>query len=60
MKRFLLFVGEEYYPCGGWHDFRGAFDTAEEAKRAVFEPRDSANGFWWHVVDTETMQEVSF
>lgn len=35
MKRFLLFAwGDIYQPRGGIHDFRGDFDTVEEARRA--------------------------
>lgn len=58
MKRYLLFAGEEYYPSGGWNDFRGAFDTLEEARLAAFEPRGCEYGYWFHVVDTQTMKEV--
>ena len=58
MKRFLLFAGEEYYPSGGWYDFRGAFDTVEEAKLAVFKLRGCENGYWSQIIDTETMKEV--
>lgn len=31
-KRYLLFSGSDYYPEGGTGDFRGSFDTIEEAK----------------------------
>ena len=31
MKRYLLFAFDDYYPTGGWNDFRGSFDTAIEA-----------------------------
>ena len=27
--KYLLFAGSDYYPCGGWDDYRGAFDTLE-------------------------------
>jgi hypothetical protein len=32
MKRFLVFGYDNWYPSGGWDDFRGEFDTLEEAK----------------------------
>jgi hypothetical protein len=35
MKPYLLFCGDDYYPLGGWDDFRGSFDTLDEAKAAV-------------------------
>jgi hypothetical protein len=49
MKRFALFCGEDYYPDGGWKDFRRTFDTVQEAlavSRSVYE--------WYHVVDLLT------
>ncbi len=49
MKRFLLFAMSQYYPRGGWDDFRDSYDTKEEAVIAVA----SIKCDWWHVVDTE-------
>lgn len=57
MKRFLMFAGSNYYPAGGWDDFRGAFDTSEEAF-AEARWRFNMDFEWFHVVDTETMKEV--
>ena len=31
MKKYLLFTFNEYYPCGGFEDYVGAFDSIEEA-----------------------------
>lgn len=31
MKRFLVFAFDHYYPKGGMNDFKGSFDTKEEA-----------------------------
>jgi hypothetical protein len=57
MKRFLAFGGQQYYPSGGWGDFAGSFDTADEAETAA-RHRSSAEvqktykgNSWWHVVD---------
>ena len=33
--KYLLFAGHDYYPSGGALDFRGSFDTVDEAKAAV-------------------------
>ena len=30
IKRFLVFTYDEYYPTGGWNDFRGSFETEQE------------------------------
>lgn len=41
MKRFLVFAGHDYYPNGGWADFKEGFDdldsAAAEAGRLVTE-----------------------
>jgi len=33
-KRYLLFSGYDYYPEGGAYDFKGSFETAEEAVKS--------------------------
>lgn len=57
-KRYLLFAGENYYPGGGWYDYRGSFDTAEEASQAGGALHNKRiNGAWvdwWHVTDMLT------
>lgn len=57
MKRFLVFAGSEYYPCGGWEDFVGDYDTVEEAMAA--DTSGPGPYRWCHVVDTETMERFS-
>lgn len=47
MKRYALFAGHNYYPCGGWDDFKGSFDTPEEAL-ALYK---TGNHEWGHIVD---------
>ena len=51
-KRFLLFSGANYYPVGGWDDFKGAFDTVKEATDEGYRKGDD----WFHVVDRETLE----
>ena len=74
MKRYLVFLGENYYPSGGMDDFLNDFDTPEECKKAIreslaegFDPRwESLEEYiskqykssWGHVYDTETRKEV--
>lgn len=66
-KRFLVFAGEYYYPNEGWRDFRGDFDTIEEANheaaRLALDP-DSLRGRtildWSQVVDLETGEARHF
>lgn len=55
MKRYLLFAFASHYPGGGWHDYRGDFDTKDEAVRQgeiliSIQRLDSDENF--HVVDT--------
>jgi hypothetical protein len=61
MNQFLLFAGDEYYPGGGWSDFRGSFKTVEEAEEKANKPTDNEWGDcvdrsydWWHIVDSDT------
>ena len=59
---FLLFGGDDYYPGGGMADFRGQFDSIEEAESiatsAEFNNDWSRDGKceWWCVVDAETLE----
>lgn len=55
MKRFLLFVGSDYYPEGGWNDFIGQFDEKDQSIQAA------ANLVcdWWQVVDCYSQQIVA-
>lgn len=52
MKRYLLFIIEEYYPSGGWNDLEAGFDTLEEVKQAV-EQLEPCHHQWYDIVDTE-------
>ena len=56
MKRYLLFAGDQYYPRGGWSDFRDSFDSLEEAFIHGRQKDISGSKWfdWCHVVDTET------
>lgn len=53
MKRFLLFSGDEYYPVGGWEDFKGSFDTKEEAEE--FLSQQEVKYDWNQIIDTADM-----
>jgi hypothetical protein len=44
-KPFLAFGGDQYYPSGGWDDFKGAFSSEEEAYDRVCSLE------WFNVVD---------
>ena len=53
MKRYALFAGEFYYPCGGWEDFVQAFDTSKEA-HDYFKTNKKQCGNWYQVIDLQT------
>lgn len=62
MKRYILFSGSWYYPCGGWNDFDGIFETPDDAanyivSEAIKEMHDDWCDYpdWAHLVDAETM-----
>lgn len=60
-KRFLLFSGDALAPKGGWDDFKGSFDTLDEAREGVsktfHDQGDSDVMPWYQIVDT---QEAGF
>lgn len=54
MKRFLLFVGDQYYPTGGGADLFGDFDSAEDARAALDQfPLDHDYADWANLLDTQ-------
>lgn len=59
VKRFLAFAGSNYYPDGGWNDFKGSFETLEEAIKELDPdirtrwPSEAPLYDWTHIVDTE-------
>jgi hypothetical protein len=67
MKRYLVFGGDNYYPCGGWDDLLGEFDNLEDAKLTITHGKINAckhkgieplSRDWNHIVDLETGEEV--
>jgi len=60
MKRYLLFCGDRYYPSGGWEDFKGSFNSIEDAIAAAQGFAETHDSFlvcdWYHVVDTQNPQ----
>ncbi len=49
--KYLLFLGDDYYPSGGWEDFSGYFDSPQEAIEKInsIEPYCK----WAHIVFQE-------
>ena len=57
---FALFAGHDYYPAGGWDDFRGVYESVEAAEAAfrAGDP-DESRWEWGHVVDLSSREEVA-
>jgi hypothetical protein len=59
MGPYLVFGGDPSYPNGGWADFKGQFDTVEEARRATQDIE--AEGIldpWYEIVDLDILAVV--
>jgi hypothetical protein len=58
LNRYLVFTWGQYYPSGGWNDFRESFDTLEEAEEYMRRTCDDPfyNG---QVIDSTTGEEVA-
>ena len=54
MKRYLTFCGYDYYPAGGWDDFRGDFESLELAKAHCDDSKREDLVDWCQIVDTGT------
>jgi len=53
IKRYVCFTCSDYYPCGGWRDFSGSFDSLDEAREAVKGNHDDKQ-----IIDLETGEDV--
>lgn len=52
--RYWLFTGVQYYPCGGMSDFKGTYNSVEDAKNALDDVDE-----WHEVLDSATGEIVS-
>ena len=67
MKRYILLIGDDYYPSR-WDDFRGSYDSIDDALRGVRQFKgDSGSGFesefdpstqWYQIIDGTTGKVV--
>lgn len=46
MKRYLVFVGQRYYPAGGWGDFKGAYTDKQTAHKIVKQELKNTKNNW--------------
>lgn len=52
LKRFLIFIGDNYYPNGGSNDFKNSFDTIQEAKDST----STGHYEWAHIIDASALR----
>jgi glyoxylase-like metal-dependent hydrolase (beta-lactamase superfamily II) len=58
MKRYLLFTGDTFYPGGGMKDFRGDFNTIDEA--FDFSASDKVGAWdWYEIYDTHERKDAT-
>lgn len=43
---YLVFAYDQYYPSGGWNDYRGSFNTKHEAMSYLIGLGPDA----WHII----------
>lgn len=61
--RYIVLAGDSYYP-NGWDDFRGSFDSLDEARiaaqAAAADPKavDDPGYSWWQIIDKTTDKVV--
>ena len=49
-KPYMLFSGSNFYPSGGWDDFKGYFSSIEDAKLWLQKNEPNAHHMWAHIV----------
>lgn len=58
MKRYLLFLGIDFYPSGGMNDFMKDFSKLYLAEKYAAETKRSLikdigdSGYWFHIYDS--------
>jgi len=57
MKKWLVFLGDDYYPSGGARDFVDSFDDQDEAIKFAKTQKQTRYD-WAHIADRDTMQII--
>jgi hypothetical protein len=58
MKRYWLFSWDTYYPSGGMSDYRGSFDSLEDARRHLNLSEKISRFDHYEILDRDTMEIV--
>lgn len=59
-KPIMLFSGQDFYPSGGWDDFKGYFENALAAQRWLSENEPDASYKWAHIVENNKIISIGF
>ena len=54
LKRFAVFSGDQFYPNGGWRDFRSSYATIKAARQAAEGNKSLIPGDWIQIIDLRT------
>jgi hypothetical protein len=57
LKRYIVFAYEAYYPGGGWSDYKGSYDSCDEAFREA-DKFDIEYCGGIEIIDSETCEDV--
>jgi hypothetical protein len=63
-KPFLLIAGDRYYPRSGTRDWKGRYDTYEEAESQIIKNDDDTHTFkdckydWYEIVDLRDSENL--
>lgn len=56
MRRYIVFTWNSPYASGGWHDYRGSFDSLDEAEMFLLSNSedcqqivDYGSGYSWRI-----------
>lgn len=54
MRGYMVFQFDQYYPAGGWRDYKGTFYTLQNAKSYI-----NKNHYdYFQIVDISTMKVI--
>ena len=58
MKRYFLFIGDEYYPAGGMEEFIKDYNTFTDTQIAL--EQKCRDGQWYEIYDTEKRESTIY
>ena len=63
MKRYLVFIYDQYYPLGGFNDYLNQFETKEECVNYIVEYYKSyeySSPGRFQIVDTDNLEKKEY